>query len=143
MAYTITNNRFAVLDSSFLPANHQELADLTLVAGTVTSSTINTAIVGNKWIRVRALLKTLGALTAGESVNISVQAGTGAAITGPTNIASQRVVMVSGDTALLFQFEGWSNTGFQSYAVTIQALAAAGTVDTGVTSVVDVMVDAA
>jgi hypothetical protein len=142
-AFSITNFRFAVLDSSFVPSMHREFADQTMVAGTVVTATVDTGIVGNKWVRVRAIVKTLTGLAATGRVQITVQAGTGAAITNPTNIAQQTVGMITGDTALLFQFEGWSNAGFQSYAVAITALSAAGAVDAGVTAVADVMVDIA
>lgn len=142
-AFSITNRNFAVRDSSFIPACHVELADQALVAGTVTTATQNTGIVGLQWVRVRAILKTLGLLAAGEQVVISVQAGTGASITTPVQIAQQVKKMMSGDTAITFDFEGWSNAGFQSYAVTVQALSAAGVLDTGVTSVLDIEVDCA
>src|SRR5262245_35925121 len=101
MAQTITNKQFVTPDFSSVPAAHVELADQTLVNSALTTATQNPGIVGLKWIRVRAILKTLGGQAAGESVTMSVQAGTGASITGPTNIAQQTVVMNTGDTALL------------------------------------------
>lgn len=141
MAFSITNKTFAVEASSFLPSCHQEIADLTLVSGTVTSATVNTAVEGLQWVRLRALAKTLTGMQAGDTLTVTVQAGTGAAITGPTNLVQRTVRMIAGDTALLVEGLGWSNAGVQSYAVTVQGRDAGGTLDTGITAVVDVMLD--
>jgi len=136
-AFAITNLNFALWDSAWIPACHQELADLTMSSSTVTSSTINTGIVGLKWIRVRLVLKTLGGLAAGETLAVTVQAGTGAAITAPEQIASESTIMRTGDTFINLEALGFSNNGFQSYAVTVS------TSGSSRTSVVDVMVDCA
>lgn len=137
MAFSIVNKQFVTPDFSSVPACHNELADLTMSSSTVTSTTINTGIVGLKWIRARAILKTLGGIAAGETYVMTIQAGTGAAITGPTQIASARTVMLTGDTAILLDCFGWSNAGFQSFAVT---LSSSGSSRTGVS---DVLIDCA
>lgn len=136
-AFAITGKQFASWEASYLPVAHAELADLTMVAGTVTSAVQNTGVVGLKWVRVKARLKTLGGLAATNTVRISVQAGTGAAVTNPVQIAQQLLTMETNDTELLFQFIGWSEAGFQSYRVIITSSNGAAV------SVVDVMVDAA
>jgi hypothetical protein len=138
MAFSITNNDFADPSSSLLPAAHAELADLTLATAgsTVTSATQNTGVVGLKWIRVRALLKTLGGLAAGETFVVTVQAGTGAALTTPGQVAHKSVTMLASDTYLAIDVMGWSQAGFQSYAVTLSSSGASRT------SIIDVMVDA-
>lgn len=137
MAFSIVNKQFAPGEAAFIPACHQELADLTMSSSTVTSSTINTGIVGLKWIRVRLVLKTLGGLAAGETLQVTVQAGTGAAITAPEQVASANTLMRTGDTFIDLETLGFSNNGFQSYAVTVS------TSGSSRTSVVDVMVDCA
>ena len=137
MAQTITNLAGLPGDASFLPAAHASLADQTLVAGTLTTATQNTGIPGLKFIRVRALIKTLGAFSAAETFRISVQAGTGAAITTPTQIAQKIVTMETGDTAFPIELTGWSNAGFQSYAIIMTCS------DGAAVSVVDLVVDCA
>ena len=138
MAYATTNRTFAIDDSAFIPACHNEIADLTMSSSTVTSSTVNTGIVGLKWMRVRARLKTLGGLAAGETFVVTVQVGTGAAITAPEQIAFRTVTMLTGDlTICMPDILGWSENGFQSFAVTCS------TSGSSRTSVVDVTVDCA
>lgn len=135
-AFTITLFRWAVLDSSFLPANSNEIADLTMNGSSGASSgTVDTGIEGNKWVRVRALLKTISNLQAGDTVTVTLQGGTSTGITAPTNIAQQTVQVMDGDTALQFQFEGWSNAGFQSYRILASSSRASAT------AVLDVLVD--
>ena len=137
MAQTITNKGFAPPAASFLPAAHNEaLVDQTMVAGTKTTTTKDTGVVGLKWIRVRALLKTLGDLVAGDTFVVTVQVGTGAALTAPTQAAHRSVTMLTGDTAIQVDVLGWSNAGFQSYAITFSSSG------TSRTSVIDCMVDA-
>lgn len=138
-AFSITNKIFATRDAAWIPAAHAELADLTLAtaSSTVTSATQNTGIVGLKWIRARAKLKTLGNLAAGETLTMQIQAGTGAAITSPVQIASAYTIMLTGDTGILLEAIGWSDAGFQSYAVTLSSSG------TSRTSVIDVIVDCA
>lgn len=137
MAQSLVNKQFATPDAAWIPACHLELADQTLANSTLTTTTVNTGIVGLKWIRVRAILKTLGGQAAGESIRMTAVAGTGGAITGPTNIGQQVVVMETGDTAILFDFIGWSNAGFQSYALLINSSGAVRT------PVLDIMIDCA
>lgn len=137
MAQSLVNKQFAPPEAAWIPACHLELADQTLVNSTLTTTTVNTGIVGLKWIRVRAILKTLGGQAAGETIRMTAQAGTGAAITSPTNIGQQIVTMETGDTAILFDFIGWSNAGFQSYALLINSSGAARV------PVLDIMIDCA
>ena len=136
-AQTITNIGYADRPASWIPACHSELADQTLVGGTLTTTTVNTGIAGLKWIRVRGIIKTLGGFSAAETMRISVQAGTGAAITSPTQIAQIILTMETGDTALTFEMVGWSNAGFQSYAIIITCSDGAGI------SVLDIITDCA
>jgi len=136
-AYSITNRNFATPDAAWIPACHLELADQTLANSTLTTATVNTGIVGLKWIRVRALLKTLGGQAAGETIRISAIGGTGAAITTPVNMGQNIVTMETGDTAIAFEFIGWSNAGFQSYALLINSSGAART------PVLDIQIDCA
>lgn len=137
MAYATTNRTFAIDDSSFIPACHNEM-ELTMSSSTVTSSTINTGIVGLKWVRIRARLKTLGGIAAGDTFVVTVQAGTGAAITAPEQIAFRSVTMLTGDlTICMPDILGWSENGFQSFAVTVSSSGS------GRTGVVDVSVDCA
>ena len=121
MAQTITNLSFQDPSSSSLPAATGSLADQTLSSGTVTTATQNPGIVGLKWMMVRVLLKDLTGLAAADTVTVSVQAGTGASLTTPTNIGGQTRTMLTNDTAIQFQFQCWSNAGFQSFAFTIKA----------------------
>lgn len=137
MAFAITNKTFANPEGSYNPAAHKELADLTMSSSTIGSGTINTGIVGLKWIRVRVYLKTLGGIAAGETVVVTVQAGTGAAITGPEQIAHKSITMLVNDLTMCFDVLGYSQAGFQSYAVTVSS---SGSSRTGVA---DVMIDAA
>jgi hypothetical protein len=138
MAYATTNRTFAIDDSAFIPSCHNEIADLTMSSSTVTSSTINTGIVGLKWVRIRARLKTLGGIAAGDTFVVTVQAGTGAAITAPEQIAFRSVTMLTGDlTICMPDILGWSENGFQSFAVTVSSSGS------GRTGVVDVSVDCA
>lgn len=136
-AFSIVNKQFAPGEAAWIPACHQELADLTMSSSTITSATINTGIVGLKWIRVRVALKTLGGLAAGETLLVTVQAGTGAAITAPEQVAARNTVMRTGDTFINLDTLGFSNNGFQSYAVTVSTSGASRT------SVVDCMIDCA
>ncbi len=139
MAQGITNKQFATPDAAWLPACHNEaLVDNTLAtaSSTVTTATVDTGIAGLKWIRVRALLKTLGGLAAGETFVVSVQAGTGAALTLPGQVAHKSVTMLTGDTYLCVDLIGWCNAGFRSYAITLSSSG------TSRTSVIDLIVDA-
>lgn len=139
MAQAITNLNFAAWESSWIPNLRVSLPDLTLATASsiIVSATQNTGVVGLKWIRVRARLKTLGGLAAGETLVVSVQAGTGAAITAPEQICQKSTVMLTGDTFINIDALGWSQNGFQSYAVTVNSSG------TSRTSVVDVYVDVA
>jgi len=136
MAFAITNKQFATPDAAWIPAAHLEV-ELTMVSSTIASSTINTTIAGLKWIRVRANLKTLGGIVAGETLVISVMAGTGAAVTAPEQIAFGSATMQTGALSITMDLFGWSQNGYQSYIVTA---ASSGSARTGV---VDVMVDSA
>jgi hypothetical protein len=136
-AFSITNRNFATPDAAWIPACHTELADQTLVNSTLTTATVNTGIVGLKWIRVRFLLKTLGGQAAGETIRVTAQAGTGAAITTPVNIGQRIITMETGDTAIAGEFIGWSNAGFQSYALLINSSGAVRT------PVLDIQIDCA
>ena len=136
MAFAITNKNFATPDAAWIPSCHFE-TEITMVSSTIAAATQNTGIVGLKWIRVRANLKTLGGIAAGETFVISVQAGTGAAVTAPEQIAFRSVTMQTGDLTITQDVIGWSQNGFQSYIVTC---ASSGSARTGV---VDVMVDCA
>jgi len=136
-AFSITNKQFATPAGSYVPAAHVELADQTLVAGTVTTAVQNTGIAGLKWIRVKGIVKTLGAFSATETMRVTVQAGTGAAVTSPVNIAQVLITMETGDTGHTFEMFGWSNAGFQSYQIIITCS------DGAAVSVLDLMVDAA
>ena len=119
MAYTITNDDYADPSFSPMPACHQELADQTLVAGALTTTTVNTGIAGLKWARLRGIIKTLGDYGGTDTMRISLQVGTGAALTGPVTIAQKTLTFTTGDTAQTFDLMGWSNAGFQSWTVII------------------------
>lgn len=136
-AFAITNKNFSQYSSAWLPVAHSEIADATLATASsvVIGATVNTGIVGLKWVRVRVRLKTLGGLAAGETLVCTVQAGTGAAITAPEQIAQESTTMVTGDTFINMDLLGYSQNGFQSYAVTLSSSGASRT------SVIDYMVD--
>lgn len=119
MANTITNLDYSDPSATGLPAGKTVFADQALVAGTKTTSVVDTGIVGLKNIKARIILKTLTGLAAGDTVTAIIQAGTGAAITNPTNIAQGVYKMATGDTMMLMQLVGWSNAGFQSYKLIV------------------------
>jgi hypothetical protein len=117
MAQTIVNKDYSDPSASFLPG--LSIPDQALVAGTKTTAVVDTGIAGLKSIRARIIFKTLTGLAAGDTLTIIIQAGTGAAITNPTNIAQAVVKMATGDTMILVQLFGWSNVGFQSYKIIV------------------------
>lgn len=148
--FQITNKQFADPDSAWLPAYHNELADQTLGAGTLTTAVFPAAalqIATLKWVRLRVYLKSLGgvALVAGEQILVTVQGGTGTTVVSPENIAQKIIKMEAGDLALSGDIIGCSlnANGFQSYRVIMTALTAAGAVATTKTPVLDLMIDAA
>ena len=103
MAFTITNKQFANPEATFLPVCHSEIADATLAtaSSTVTGTTVNTGVVGLKWVRVRVHLKTLGGLAAGETLVCTVQAGTGADRAQVRHDVDRRYVHQHGPPGLL------------------------------------------
>ena len=137
MAQTITNLAGLPGDAAFLPAAHASLADQTLVAGALTTATQNTGVPGLKFIRVRGLLKTLGGFGGTDTLRVAAQVGTGAAITNPVTIAQQLLTFETGDTGETFELTGWSNAGFQSYAIIFTCS------DGAAVSVIDLIIDCA
>ena len=141
-AFTITNKSFAPSEAAFIPSCHHEFADQTLVSSALATAAVDTGIVGLKWARVRAVLKTLGGQAAGESIRVTMQAGTSTAVTAPENIGSQTKVMEGAgaeadDATLTFDFPCWSQNGFQSYKLVFTSSGSART------PVLDAMVDCA
>ena len=146
MAQSITNKQFVTYEAAFQPAASKLFADQTLVGGTLAVATTNTAIVGLQWMRVRARLKTINGITAGERFRMTCLVGTGAAVTGPENIIQVGAELSTGatETSILVQGVGWSQTGFQSYSIILEVLDVGGvTPSADVTSVIDLMVDCA
>lgn len=135
MAFSLTNKQFVTPDFSPIPAVHAE-SEATLVNSTLVGATVNTGIVGLKWARVRARVKTLGGQAAAETLRISMQGSVGAALATPVNMGQQTCTMETGDTEINFEFYCWSEAGFQSYALLFNSSGAARV------PVLDVLVDA-
>lgn len=126
MAFT-TGFKQAVLGESDVPGYKRfQLADVT-----ATSAAQDTGVVGNQWCRLRARLKTIGTLVAGDVITLTVVAGTGSAVTSPEGIAQvQYKVSASGETTFnLPDAFGWSQNGFQSFKVDVGFSAHSGTLD--------------
>ena len=139
MAYATTNRNFPLADSAWVPAAHQEVS-LTCAAGTATGATKNTGVVGLRWAAMRARLKDLTGLTAGDTITVRLQVGTSTAITDPEQLLSYTVTMLTGDLTICIPTQiAWSENGFQSYKVVVLCSQTGG----GVTPIVDVSVDCA
>ncbi len=115
-AFAITNELFANRTASWIPSCHRELADQ---AASVAA--FNTGIAGLRWIRAKVYVKTFTTLTTGDVFTVTIQVGTGTAVTSPVNVAQANVTVVSGDTALVIELIGSTavNTGYQSYEIVI------------------------
>ncbi len=139
MAFSMTsagNLSFANWEGSFLPAARTTLADQSIAAGTLTTTAVNTTIVGLQWARVKVNVKTFGTLAAADTFRCTLQVGTGAAVTGPENIASYNTTLETGDTKLVFVMIGSSIVGFQSWKLFFN-------VASSHTATVDILFDAA
>lgn len=113
--------QFATQAASFNPAAHTLLADQTLVAGALTTATVNTGIVGLRWARVKLNVKTFTSLAAADTFRVTLVVGTGAAITGPVNIAQANRTVETGDTKMVIEIHGSSIVGFQSWCLIVSA----------------------
>jgi hypothetical protein len=146
MAQTIVGQLFAPGEGSYLPACHNEaLADQPIVAGGPTAlAVVDTKVVGLKWLRLRGVLKTLGGLVAGNLVQVSVQVGTGANLTGPVNLVQRLLRMETGDTAIFFDMIGGHPlaAGFQSYKIIVSTYTSPGVI-VSTTATFDFVVDCA
>ena len=111
--------QFSDLQGSYNPAARTLLADQTVVSGALTTAVVNTGIVGLRWARVKVNVKTFTDLTAADTFRCTLVVGTGAAITGPSNIAQKSFTLETGDTKLLFEMAGCSIIGFQSWKLII------------------------
>jgi hypothetical protein len=111
MAYAITNvtNPFTAVMWESSVTSQQEL---TAVDGTPTTVDFNAAVF--KAARVILNFKTFGTLTTGDTVTVTLQVGTGAAVTSPKNIAQKVVTVISGDTTIGMQLFGISQSFFRS-----------------------------
>ena len=116
MAQSITNTATFPYVIPGIPAAHVSLADQTGTTGVQ-----NSAIVGLQFARCRVRVKTFGTLTAADTFRATLQVGTGAAITGPVNIAQATITVETGDAEITFDLDGWSQTGFQSWKVIFTA----------------------
>jgi hypothetical protein len=120
MAFEITNlgNRpTAEAIGVSLSSAIVQIADLTIHDGTnatYATGIIDTGIVGNKFIRGRMMVKD-GVLTNGETLsNLRVWVDNAAAMTTPEMVAQcPTLTWSTGDTNMLWDFSGWSNTGFR------------------------------
>lgn len=115
MANTVLNlgNPFPTQEWVF----SKNLPDVTTVSGAQT--TVNTGITGLTAMRATFNFKTFGTLTAADTVDITIQVGTGAALTNPRQLLYTRRVVLTGDTAIDVQLIGLTQVAFQSYAVTV------------------------
>lgn len=131
MPFALTNKQFATRAAAWLPLAHKEFADQT-----TTTAVTNTGLAGLQWGRVMVFFKSFGVIPYGDTYRATLQVGTGAAITGPQNIAQGKITVAAATQDGVIEMFGSSSVGFQSYKVILAA-------DLGGTFTADVMVDLA
>jgi hypothetical protein len=117
MAFAITNvtNPFTAI--AWEPAYTVQKADITNVSTTQTAVDTGSAVY--KACRFIFYGKTIGTLTTGDVITITVQVGTGAAVTNPQNIINKQITALSSDVTFCCELFGTAQTTFESYQVTV------------------------